>query len=70
MLKDLAPKMSGGGKGGMNLDLSTMGNMMDMLSSFTMLRLAGMLGMVGVSYTKEELLALNEQLSKIKKPKK
>ena len=28
------------------------------------------LGMVGVSYTKEELLALNEQLSKIKKPKK
>ena len=70
MLKEMAPKMSGGDKGGMNLDLSTMGNMMDMLSSFTMLRLAGMLGMVGIKLDKEQLLDLNAKLNKIKAPRK
>ena len=70
MLKEMAPKMSGGDKGGMNLDLSTTGNMMDMLSSFTMLRLAGMLGMVGIKLEKQQLLDLNAKLNKIKAPRK
>ena len=50
--------------------MSALSGMGQMLGGFTVLRMTGMLGMVGVSYTKEELLALNEQLSKIKKPKK
>ena len=45
-------------------------SMMQMLGGFTVLRLSGMLGMVGVELTKEELLALNAKLNKIKKPKK
>ena len=43
--------------------------MMSMLGGFTVLRLSGMLGMVGVDLTKEQLLDLNAKLNKIKKPK-
>ena len=42
---------------------------MKMISSFTVLRLTGMLGMRNIMFTKEELLKLNSQLNKIKKPK-
>ena len=42
---------------------------MDMISSFTILRFTGMLGMRNVTFTKEELLKMNAQLNKIKKPK-
>jgi beta-galactosidase len=38
-----------------------------MLSGLTVLRLTSMLGMLNVSFTKEELLKLNRQLNKIKK---
>ena len=65
----IAPKVSGGEKGG-GFDLSSMGNLMDMLGSFTLLRLAGMLTMVNVKFTKEELLEMNAKLNKIKAPKK
>jgi beta-galactosidase len=41
--------------------------MMSMMGGFTVLRLSGMLGMMGVNLTKEELLDLNAQLNKIKK---
>ena len=44
-------------------------SMMSMLGGFTVLRLTGMLGMVGVELTKEQLLDLNAKLNKIKKPK-
>ncbi|MBE6729234.1 MAG: glycoside hydrolase family 2 protein [Ruminococcaceae bacterium] len=44
-------------------------SMMSMLGGFTVLRLSGMLGMVGVDLTKEQLLDLNAKLNKIKKPK-
>ena len=40
---------------------------MKMLSGLTVLRLTSMLGMLNVSFTKEELLKLNRQLNKIKK---
>ncbi len=43
-------------------------SMMQMIGSFTILRLTGMIGMVGVSLTKEDLLKLNKMLNKIKKP--
>ena len=40
--------------------------MMQMMGGFTLLRLTGMLGMMNISFTKEELLDLNEKLNKIK----
>ena len=55
------------GAGGM--DMSAMGGMMDMLGSFTLLRLTGMMGTMNINFTKEELLDLNAKLNKIKAPK-
>ncbi len=45
-------------------------DVMGMLGGFTVLRLTSMLGMVDVSFTKEDLLKMNKELNKIKKPKK
>ncbi len=59
-------------KGG-GFDIGSMGDMsgiMDMVGSFTFLRLSGMLGMVGIDLTKEDLLEINAKLNKIKAPKK
>ena len=42
---------------------------MNMIGGFTVLRFTGMLGMRNVTFTKEELLKMNRQLNKIKKPK-
>ncbi len=42
--------------------------MMQMMGGFTVIRLTGLMGTAGVRITKEELLALNEELNKIKKP--
>ena len=44
------------------------GSMMDMMGGFTVLRLSGMIGTMGINLTKEDLLSLNAQLNKIKKP--
>ena len=44
--------------------------MMQMMGGFTLLRLTTMVGMMNISFTKEELLDLNAQLNKIKQPKK
>ena len=58
-----------GGMGGtakMKLD----GNVMKMLDGFTLLRASSMIGMVGATLTKEQLLGLNKQLNRIKKPTK
>ena len=47
------------------------GGIMDMVGSFTLLRLLGMAGgMLNVEITKEDLLKLNRRLNKIKKPSK
>ena len=43
---------------------------MDMIKSFTVLRFTGMLGIRNISFSKEELLAMNKKLNKIRKPKK
>jgi hypothetical protein len=45
------------------------GPMMDMMGGFTVLRLSGMIGTMGINLTKEDLLDLNAKLNKIKKPK-
>ena len=62
----MAPMM-GGGKKAAGFDISGMSGMMDMLGGFTVLRLAGMIGTMGVNLTKEDLLDLNAKLNKIKK---
>ena len=65
------PSESGEKKGaGFNFKMKDIGNFTQMLGGFTVLRLTSMLGMVNVSFTKEELLKFNAQLNKIKKPKK
>ena len=40
---------------------------MKMLGGFSVLRLTGMLGMMDVNFTKEELIELNNELNKIDK---
>ena len=42
-------------------------DMMQMVGSFTILRASGMVGMVGITLTEQDLLKLNAQLNKIKK---
>ena len=72
----LKKKMSAGNKGekksgGFEVDLKDAGGsgLMDMLGGFSVLRLSSMMGMMNISFTKEELLKLNKQLNRIKKPK-
>jgi beta-galactosidase len=55
--------------GGFDVDLSAGGGLMEMMGGFTVLRLTSMMGMMNVSFTKEELLKMNKKLNKIKKPK-
>ena len=77
MALKLKKKMSAGKKGekksgGFDVDLKG-GNgadMMQMLGGFSVLRLTGMMGMMNVSFTKEELLKMNKKLNRIKKPVK
>ena len=45
-------------------------DMMKMVYSFTVLRLTSMMGMLNISFTKEELLKLNKKMLRIKAPKK
>ena len=77
LMASIVIKMKGGKKGkkgekkegGFSVDLSMGKNLMAMMSSFTVLRLTSMMGMANVSFTKEELLKMNKQLNRIRKPK-
>ena len=73
----LAKKQSGNGskasagkkkKKTKNPDMNS--GVMNMISSFTVLRFTGLLSMRNVYFTKEELLAMNRKLNKIRKPRK
>ena len=55
--------------GGFDVDFSAGGGLMEMMGGFTVLRLTSMIGMANISFTKEELLKMNKELNKIKKPK-
>jgi len=63
-LEALLPKGGESFSGGFEMTESMMG----MLGGFTVLRLSSMLGMMGRSPTKEELLSLNASLNQIPKP--
>jgi len=45
-------------------------DMLQMVGSFTILRMSGMVGMVGITLTEKDLLDLNRKLNKIRVPKK
>ena len=66
-------KKSGKGEkknGGFEINLKDAGGgIMDMMGGFTVLRLSSMMGMMNISFTKEELLKMNKKLNRIKKPK-
>jgi len=71
----LKKKMNAGKKeekksGGFEVDLKADGGLMQMMGGFTVLRLTSMMGMMNISFTKEELLKMNKQLNRIRKPKK
>ncbi len=55
--------------GGFEVDLKADGGLMQMMGGFTVLRLTSMMGMMNISFTKEELLKMNKKLNRIKKPK-
>ncbi|MBQ8556385.1 MAG: glycoside hydrolase family 2 protein [Clostridia bacterium] len=58
-----SPKKGGAKKG---LDLAMLPDLIKMARGFTVLRITSMLPMVGISFTKEELLAMNGGLNKIR----
>ncbi|MBQ9098143.1 MAG: glycoside hydrolase family 2 protein [Clostridia bacterium] len=62
-------KEAGKKSGGFDVDLKADGGLMQMMGSFTVLRLTSMIGMMNISFTKEELLKMNRKLNRIKKPK-
>ena len=64
-------KSMGGGKDGEKkaAGFEITSDMMQMLNGFTVLRLTSMVGMMNISFTKEELLKMNKKLNKIRKPK-
>ncbi len=70
LVAKLMPKKKKGGENKSIMgDFEMNDTMMQMMGSFTVLRLSGMMGMAGIEMTKEDLLKLNAKLNKIKKPK-
>lgn len=63
MVAKILPKKGGKVAGGFEMNAA----MISMLGGFTVLRLTGMAGTIGVHLTKEDLLDLNAKLNKIKK---
>ena len=55
--------------GGFDVDIKGGSGLMDMMGGFTVLRLSSMMGMMNISFTKEELLKINKKLNRIRKPK-
>ena len=55
-------------EGGFDLNMKD-GGLMQMMGGFTVLRMTSMMGMINVSFSKEELLKLNKKLNRIRKPK-
>ena len=66
LLAKLMPKKGEKMMGGFEMN----DGMMQMMSGFTVLRLSGMIGMMGINLTKDDLLDLNRKLNKIKKKEK
>ena len=66
----LKKSMSGGKDGKKAMGFEVTDSMMQMMGGFTLLRLTSLVGMMNISFTKEELLKINKKLNRIKTPKK
>ncbi len=69
-IKKKMPKNKEKGKKTEAMGFEISSDIMQMLGGFTVLRLTSMIGMMNISFTKEELLKMNKKLNKIRKPKK
>ena len=70
-MKKNKKKSDGEQKGaGFNIDIKKNPQIMQMLGGFSIYRLAGMIGMVGINLTKEQLLKVNKKLNRVKKSTK
>ncbi len=67
-LKKKMPKSKDGKTSAAGFELGE--GVMQMMGGFTLLRMTSMMGMMNISFTKEELLKMNRQLNRIRKPKK
>lgn len=68
IFREITDKIShGSGEGGFGGAMANE-NMMQMLGGFTLLRFTGLVGMMNVEFSKEELLNLNSRLNTIDKP--
>ena len=70
LMKQMKKPKGEKGEGGHGGTFSLTPDMLQMVGSFTILRMSGMVGMVGVTLTEKDLLDLNKKLNKIKAPKK
>ena len=68
LMKQMKKNKASGEKKGGGFTLNE--GMMQMVGSFTILRISSMGGMVGIEFTKEQLLDMNKKLNKIKLPRK
>ena len=66
-IKKKMPKNKNGKSSAAGFEVNS--DIMAMMGGFTVLRLSSMMGMLNISFTKEELLKMNKKLNKIKKPK-
>ena len=66
-IKKKMPKNKDGKSEAMGFEMTS--DIMQMMGGFTVLRLASMIGMANISFTKEELLKMNKKLNRIRKPK-
>ena len=69
LLLKFMPK-KGDGKGANFGGFELTDDLMKMMGGFTFLRLSGMIGMMGVNLTREQLLSINTKLNRIKKKSK
>ncbi len=68
--KQSGPRKKGDNKAPKKQKTHMDSGVMNMISSFTVLRFTGMLGMRNIRFTKEELLKMNAKLNRIRKPLK
>ena len=66
--KKMGGKKKGEEKKAMGFEITE--DIVQMMGGFTVLRLTSMMGMLNISFTKEELLKMNKNLNRIRKPKK
>ena len=69
IVMDMLTSIQKGQKVDTDMALDMNSDMISMLGGFTLIRLMGMVGMMGVKPQREDLLALNRALNRIKKPK-